>query len=127
MLDKPIGIIITWSMALLTEGGNTLRMFMKAFEAMNDHDGGAWYQKIRSKPKHEVLCCYIIVGGRILYRCNISHYEMENTPKEIIRVNGLPATVTWNRMVLTAPVIKAPMKIPYKGFQGFRYTNEQFF
>ena len=62
LTDKPIGIIITWSVAMLTEGGSSLHQFMKAFEAMNDPDGGVWFQKMAKRPKHDVLYCYIIIG-----------------------------------------------------------------
>lgn len=109
---------------MLTEGGSTLLGFMRAFEALNDSDQ-CWFQKMRNKPKHEVLYCYIVVGGRILYRANVSHWE--GGPAEIMKPNQLVSVVTWNRLVLTAPIVKAPHKILMKGFQGFRYTDKLFF
>lgn len=122
--EKPIGIIITWSLKMLTEGGNSMRGFMKAFEAMND-ETTVWNQKCRNKPRHEVLYCYIIIGGRIMYRANVAGYETE--PAEILKPNGITSVVTWPRLVLCAPVIKAPHKIPMRGFQGFRYTTDIIF
>lgn len=61
---------------MLTEGGSTIRGFMTVFEALNE-TGQCWYQKMRNKPKHEVLYCYIIIGGRIMYRANVSHWETD--------------------------------------------------
>ena len=125
MEQRPEAIIITWSVAMLTEGNNTLRQFMKAFEALNEPEAGAWFQKMRNKPRHVPLYCFIVVGGRILYRANISHYETGRAL--IIKPNGLKQTIDWPRLVLTGPIVKAPEKIPMRGFQGFRYSNQLFF
>jgi hypothetical protein len=124
MTDKPEALIITWSKQMLTEGGSTLLGFMRVFEALNETEQ-CWYQKMRNKPKHDVLYCYIIIGGRIMYRANVSHYE--TGPAEIMKPNQLVSQINWNRLVLTAPIVKAPHKIEMRGFQGFRYTNELFF
>lgn len=123
--DKPIGLIITWSVKMLTEGGASLKDFMYEFESMNEPDGGAWFQKCSKKPKHIPLYCYIIIGGRIMYRANISHYETGTAT--IKKCNQMIGQIEWPRLVLTAPIIKAPHKIPMRGFQGFRYTHEQIF
>jgi hypothetical protein len=126
MNEKPIGLIITWSAKMLTEGGASLKSFMQAFESMNeDPDNHFWYQKCRNKPKHDVLYCYIIVSGRIIYRCNVACHT--TGPATITLVNGMTRQIDWPRLVLCAPVIKAPTRIEMRGFQGFRYTHEEIF
>lgn len=127
----PEGIAITWSQQMLAEGFGTEKDFRKHFEALNKRDDSTWIQKISSQPKHEVLYCYIIIAGLVAYRCNISHYEMDGSSVEI-RKPGAPKTfsrrqvVKWKRVVLTAPVVKAPFEIKKPGFQGFRYTTKLF-
>lgn len=126
--DKPIGLIMTFSMAMITEGGTTLREFLRAFERLND-DNACWLQKCRNKPKHEVLYCYIIIAGRVYYRANVSHWEPggEINATNILKPGGDILKISWPRLVLTPPIVKAPEKIPMRGFQGFRYVTEEIF
>jgi len=109
-----------------TEGEifNGVRAFYKRFEDMNNHDG-CFLQKCRNKPKHEVLYCYIVANNKVLYRCNVSHWQAGGDPIEVIGPDDKLKIITWPHLVLTAPVVPAPFNIPFKGFQGFRYIENE--
>lgn len=121
--EKPDGIIVTWSKEMLTEGEfKDIAAFRKRFEQMNDNPDMVWYQKMSKKPQYKVEFVYIIISGKVEYRCTWSHYEKEGA-KRIMKVNGIRDTVRWARACLIAPVVRAPREILMKGFQGFRYTH----
>lgn len=125
----PEAILITWGKDMLTEGGNTLRAFMREFELLNVPGSGVdyWIQKCKNQPRYMPAHVYIVVCNRILYRANLSHWQDGSSGVEIMKPNGLRAVIFWNRLVITGPVIKAPHKIKFRGFQGFRYTDEIYF
>ena len=88
-----------------------------------------WYfqMSLASKPKliHDILYCYIQINGYLRYRLNIADIR----PGGTMVFNDRPVPQTWNAkywLILTAPVVKPEKPIPFKGFQGFRYTGEIF-
>jgi hypothetical protein len=80
-----------------------------------------WYSFINTIPVHEVVTCYIAWGGKIRYKCAIIEF-LENQPLEI-GIYSHPTPRNW--VVITDPV-KCMEDIPFRGGQGFRYTQELF-
>lgn len=128
-IEKPTGIILTIPQNFLREYPGGESRFRRAMGAVNE---GAmiWNQTISAFPKHEILHCYLCMNGKIAYRLNIAGYDegtkVFNDPKptgdglEIVRRSL--GHKKW--VLLCAPVELAPTEIPYKGFQGFRYTQD---
>jgi hypothetical protein len=71
-------------------------------------------------PRHEVLHMYLLVEGEIRVRLNIADYQPGD------------ARECWDRSIrkpkywaiCTGPVSKPPESMPWKGFQGIRYTED---
>jgi hypothetical protein len=124
---KEEAIAVTWSQQMLNEGFGNEAEFRKAFEEINNTEDGCWLQKMNCRPTQDVLYCFIIIAGKVAYRCNISHYNMTGEPIRI-RKPGDPKSfsnhqvIRWKHVVLTGPIIKAPKDIEMRGFQGFRYV-----
>lgn len=116
MQQRIVAIIKTFPVVFFRE--LSLREFVRQWRSINQ-DGSCWVCPMPAVPRQEVLYCYIVIGNRIRYRCNISHFEPGG---ERIFSDGRRFTAkAW--MVLTAPVVKPPHKIKKRGFQGFRYSE----
>lgn len=125
---RPEGIVITWGKELIEEKGGLLN-FTRYFEKIMSIDDNLWLQKCRFKPKFDdILYVYIIVHNRVKYRClYIGH---ETGPAQISNGDGISwaytSNVSWPRLILAGPFVKAPEKIVRRGFQGFRYCEKLF-
>jgi len=98
------------------------REYIRQMEIVIKDENTCWFHKMGTKPKKEVLYCYITVLGSILYRGNIAGFEPGGKKKFD---DGRDCEAKhW--LVLTHPFVKAPEKILFKGFQGFRYTHKLF-
>lgn len=119
----PEGIVITWSKEMIEEGYGNLRRFIQHFKECMDNPDSWWLQKCKNKPKHDVLYVYIIYAGRVRYRVQFAGWERGNT--EVYDGFG-PKAVDWSRVIMTGPLVEAPIPIYQKGFQGFRYSTKLF-
>lgn len=124
----PVGIILTWGKDFIKEKGGLLA-FVRFFEKTLADGESYWIQKCKNKPKHDdLLYVYIIVCGQVKYRLYYGGYETGTTAVN----NGdghswsSRSIISWPRVVMAGPIVKAPTKIYMKGFQGFRYTQELF-
>ncbi len=119
-MERPDGIILTISQAMLKEKG--LRNWLRNFhEAMEKEDWTYWF-RTGNRPKHDVMYVYLCIGGYIRFRINFvsSHGagKMEFGNGEKLYGNAWICTC--------GPLTRAPRRIPRKGFQGFRYTQTIF-
>lgn len=96
---------------------------MKAFKAMSRGEDQYVRIAFSVKPKHEVLHCYILVGGRIWVRANISHWEGKSAEK-VTSWDGHDLSGARFWCILTAPVSFPETPIKKRGTQGFRYVKE---
>lgn len=122
MNEFPDGIIITISMKSIEEKGgyrNFLKEFLDCME--DDHYSSAYWIKAGNKPRHDVLDVYIVIGGRIRWKCTF----VESHKAGYIELDrGRMYGRGW--IVCTGPVERPPQPIYKKGFQGFRYTQTLF-
>lgn len=84
-----------------------------------------FYMSLAGKPKYEVLHCYLLIAGYLRFRMNIAGIVEGGTM--VFRDRPIPQTWTaryW--MILTSPVVEPKERMPMRGFQGFRYTDEIF-
>jgi hypothetical protein len=124
----PEGIAVTWGKDLIKEKGGLLS-FIRYFEKLMSDEDGLWLQKCKNKPKHDdLIYVYIIVCNQVRYRCYYGGYE--TGPRNIWFRDGnswsSKQLIHWPRIVLAGPFVKAPKKIRFSGFQGFRYTTKLF-
>ncbi len=99
------------------------RQVRRQLERMNNSDNYYWMQLCGSGvPKVKVDYCYLVFNGKVQYRCDIVKYSKresgEFTDGGITRVYS-----NKNMVYLQGPTITAPCEIPFKGFQGIRYTE----
>jgi hypothetical protein len=121
MNERPDGIIITISLAMLKEKGykNWLTNFL---DAMKDEHCTYWMRQ-GAQPKHQILYVYLCIGGKIRYRAN---FVMSEGPGEKIFTDGSDPLYGRAWIVLAGPVVRPGQPILRKGFQGFRYTEKLF-
>ncbi len=84
-------------------------------------DNNIWNHSIGNKPTHEVLHAYITILGVIHYRAKIVGWEAGHEKQF---EDGRKRTA--KHWLLLADFVKAPEVIPFKGCQGFRYTEKLF-
>ncbi len=119
------GIAVTMGREMIQEKGGLLK-FVRWFESTFDHEEGYWMHKCKNKPKNEnLLYVYVIICNRVHYRCMYGGYHSANTTGHL-QVNGPIEFITWPRIILAGPLVKAPHSIIRPGFQGFRYTTKLF-
>lgn len=124
----PIGIMVTWGKDLIKEKGGLLA-FIRYFELSFQDENNTWLQKCKNRPSQDILYVYIVVCNQVRYRMYYGGYETYET----VGYNGdgiswcSEQAITWPRIILAGPFVKAPYKIHQKGFQGFRYVTEELF
>lgn len=118
----PIGIIITMGKEVLEANGGGAQ-WQKHFESsVCDEDSGFWLHKSRNPPKQDIACVYVIAENFVRWKVFYGGYE--RGPTSVFMLSGEERTINWPRMILAGPFEKAPVDIPMRGFQGFRYVFE---
>ena len=122
LTEPPDGIIITIPMKAIEEKGG-YRSFLEEFLdcVEDDHYANSYWIKAGNKPKHDVLDVYIVIGGRIRWKCT---FVESHGAGEVELDRGKMYGRGW--IVCTGPAEKPSPPIYMKGFQGFRYTQTLF-
>lgn len=123
----PEGIVITFGYDLIEYKGG-LRSFIRHFLLSMHDENCTWLQKCKNAPKNDILYVYIIIAGRLRYRCYYGGYQSGQTSiyNSDARSWSTSTVIIWPRIVLAGPVEKCPFKRQLKGFQGFRYCTKLF-
>ena len=123
----PEGIVITFGLDLIAEKGG-LRSFTRHFLLTMENENSIWLQKCKNSPKYDILYIYIIVAGRLRYRCFYGGYEtgLTNIHNSDARSWSRSTVIAWPRIILAGPLERCPFKRTLKGFQGFRYCTKLF-
>lgn len=123
----PEGIAITWGQKMIEEKGGLLA-FIRYFEKSMNNEEERWLQKCKNEPKQDILYVYIIVCNQVRYRLFYGGFARGKTA--IHNGDGhswsSKEVITWSRIIMAGPFVKAPYKIIRNGFQGFRYTTKLF-
>lgn len=127
MTERPEGIIITVGAKMWGANGyrHWLRNFLEAMEkSETDQDWYYWFRQGNQPVAGDHLSyVYLCIGKKIRYRCFYAgskgamamQFENHSTP-----IFGK----AW--VLVAGPIMRAPMTIEKKGFQGFRYTEKLF-
>jgi hypothetical protein len=126
--NPPIGIMVTWGKDMIQEKGGLLA-FIRYFEQTMQEEDSLWLQKSKNRPAQDISIVYIVVCNQVRYKLFYGGYQTGETT--IHNGDGHSwssrQVISWPRLVLAGPVVKAPHKIKQKGFQGFRYVTEELF
>lgn len=99
------------------------RRMMESFRRAARYENAFVRIAFSQKPTQEVLHCYLIVGGRIRVRANISHWEI-GTGEPVASWDGHDLSQAKYWAILTAPVSYPPEPLKRRGHQGIRYVYE---
>jgi hypothetical protein len=124
----PEGILLTLPKIFFLDRKMHYRKFMDVFERHMSAEGSYWNFKLTNLPRHDVLHVYLVFDGFIQYKCNLMCYQ-RNISKSFKdsadqRVRHFK---NCNWILFTGPVVKVVNDSPTKGFQGFRYTQQEIF
>ncbi len=106
----PEGIVVTWSKEVMQSHGG-IRPFISEFKRVLADDEGIWMHNCKNKPTQDqsLEYVYIIVAGRLRYRCFYGGYDP-----------------VYGAVLMGGPIEDAPGKINLSGFRGFRYCTKLF-
>ncbi len=90
-------------------------------EIINNPDNNIWYHRIGVKPNSEILYVYISVLNEIRWKAKVVEWQ-EGHEKEFQDGRVLSA----KHWLVLCDFVKAPQLMPFKGCQGFRYTDKLF-
>lgn len=120
---RPEGIVVTFGAEMMEMKGGA-KAFIRYFLKWMADEESLWLHKCKNRPKHDdLLYVYVIVGGYVRYRLYYGGYEAGGA--DISGPNGTES-ISWSRVVMSGPVERAPYKIKFSGFQGFRYCTKLF-
>jgi hypothetical protein len=106
-----------------TEKGKAYLRMIRAIKAIEAGKLDYFYVAMAQQPTQDVLHCYLLVGGKVRVRCNISGYIAGDQLGEVTCWDDSERRANWWAM-LTGPVSWPPEEIKMRGFQGFRYTED---
>lgn len=119
--EPAIGIIITMGKEVLGANGGR-QVWQRHFEScVRSEDSGFWLHKSRLAPLQDIHLVYVIAENVVGWRCFYGGHEAG--PGHVWMRSGEKRRIDWPRMILAGPVEKAPLEIPMRGFQGFRYVD----
>ena len=122
--QPPSGIVVTWGKDLIREKGGLLA-FIRFFERAMANEEDIWLWKCKNRPTREIDHVYFVVCNQVRYKLYYGGYEAGGSCD---CYDGLHhEIITWPRLILAGPFVKAPRKIYMRGFQGFRYVYEPLF
>jgi len=124
MITRPDSILVTMSKQNIAEWGGleTLDRFFKVHYS-GENDNTFWYKVGKNLPIHrDLLYVYLVLENEIRWRFNLVCFEECPDGVELYK-NGKPTIFKGNFVVVSGPLIKAPERFPFKGFQGFRYSG----
>lgn len=122
LTQPPIGILITMGKEVVDANGGLLRWTRHFESCLRDETSGYWLHKSRNGPTQDIATVYVIVANHVRYKVFYGGYERGET--SVWMRSGEERLINWPRMILAGPFEKAPLKIPMRGFQGFRYIYE---
>lgn len=123
-LEKPDALLVTMSKENVVEWGGleTLDRFF-AIQYGNENENTWWYKIGANFPIHQdILHVYLVIGNEIRWRFNFVGFQDCPDGVELYK-NGKLTTFKGKFVILTGPTVKAPKTFPFKGFQGFRYSQ----
>lgn len=126
-MELPEAILLTLPVAFFKDRGMTYSEFEKYFDGVMSDPDSLWNFKLTNLPTMDVAWAYLVFDGFVQYRLNLVQYErnvskqFNDTPDGIVRVFE-----ACNWVILCGPPVKAPLDIPMRGFQGFRYSKQLF-
>lgn len=117
--ERPTGIIRTLP-SLYGDASAGAKRYQQSIKLLEQGRIPAIYIALAQMPKIDVLYMYLLVDGYIDCRLNIAGFEAGDAREcwdETIRQPKLWVTCT-------APVVRPPAPIKWRGFQGFRYAGD---
>jgi len=118
-MERPTGIIRTLP-SLYADKSIGAKEYKKSIRQLERGQIPAIAIALPAIPKHDVLYLYLIVNGKVDVRLNIAGYEDGDARECWDRTIRRPKI--W--ALCTGPVSRPPESMPFRGFQGFRYTSD---
>jgi len=135
--DRPDAIVLTMSKGFVKDWGGE-DVVMRYFRKDYGPDGSSlFYWKCGNLPRIEVPVMFMTMAGKIVIKFRIVEYFITPaggiilgvSPRERERM-GRNVSRRWPEgqkfIIVTGPVEFPEQEIPYKGFQGFRYSEMLF-
>ena len=119
--EPPIGIIRTLPAIYADPASDACKNYRDAINAMTVDQEEHWFLALPSRPRHEPLYVYIVIGNKIDARFTFAGYR--DGGKEVRLWDGeIRAPKCW--AICGGPAVKPPWIIRKQGFRGFHYTTE---
>ena len=121
-MERPDAILVTMSKDDVKEWGGlfTLDRFFN-MHYTSESEMTFWYRIGKSFPKHQqLLYVYIVIHNIIRWRFNFVSFE-DCSDGVTLYKNNKPSFQKGKYVVMTGPAVRR-CDIPFKGFQGFRYS-----
>ncbi len=117
--ERPEAIILTIGQKLIQTRPGGYAKIVKEWNACND--SSLWYYNLPNAPVHPITTVYIVVMGRIRWKCLLVGIERDKA----IQFSNSPEPMyakAW-LMLTDFEAIPRRAQIERKGFQGFRYSQ----
>lgn len=132
-MDRPEAVIITMSRETIKEWGSlnvVKRYFRRWFTGNNETVITTfWWRCGKNLPKVEVPFLYLIAENQIIFRFHVVEYHRTGEEGVMLYKYGDPERGELMKgcfIVIAGPIMEPNEPIPYKGFQGFRYSQKLF-
>lgn len=127
LMTPPEAILLTLPVSFFKDRGMSCAEFQPYFERLMRHEDSLWNFKLTNLPTLDVTWAYLVFDGFVQYRLILVQYE--RNVKKVFKDSpdgGARVFDACNWVILAGPAIKAPIEIPMRGFQGFRYSKQLF-
>lgn len=122
MEEPPIGIILTMGKVIIDANGGLKNFITHFTNCCRDENSGLWLQKARAAPAYDISRVYLVLANRLWGRVYYGGH-CKDGDKMVWMLNGERRLFPWPHMMLAGPFERCPAKITMRGFQGFRYIQ----
>ena len=126
--EPAIAIMLTIHADWLIKKGNTPESYLQQMMSLNDNEESVWVILNETLPTQNVSHVYVVFDDKVQLRANLLYFKKNEayTASDTIHDEEQDSE-NKNWIVLSAPVVKAPVDIPMEDFQGFKYLTKELF
>ncbi|TAG31914.1 MAG: hypothetical protein EAZ35_02360 [Sphingobacteriia bacterium] len=121
----PVAIVVTLPASSFIEQNHSA--YLIDITSQKDNAEMLWYRVCKNLPKHDILYVYTVINNMVHHRANFAGIVRNKDLQFTLDSGEIKEFKNANAILTCTPIIIAPHEIYIRGFQGFRYLQNELF